>query len=209
MYKNHVKRFLDIIFALVAAPLVILVGLFVCSAIYIEDRGSIFYKAKRRGINGKVFNMYKFRSMKVNAPDLRNADNSTFNSEEDPRVTKTGKVIRKTSIDELPQVFNILNGDMSWIGPRATIPIESHTWDDLNDEQKKRLTIRPGITGYTAALYRNSISGEEKIKFDCYYVDNMNFILDFKIIFWTVKSVLLRKNLYTNNNSDIMKKEVI
>src|SRR5690554_5282152 len=106
MYKKYIKRILDIIFALCALPLLILIGLFIGPAIYLEDKGSIFYKAKRRGINGKIFEMYKFRSMKVNAPDLRNKDNSTFNSEEDPRLTKVGRIIRKLSIDELPQVLN-------------------------------------------------------------------------------------------------------
>lgn len=198
MYKRYIKRILDIVFALLVLPLVFFIGLFIGLAIYIEDKGSIFYKARRRGMNGEIFEMLKFRSMKVNAPDLRNKDNSTFNSEEDPRVTKVGRIIRKTSIDELPQVFNIIKGDMSWIGPRATIPIEGHTWSDLNNIQKKRLSIRPGLTGYTAALYRNSISKEEKRKFDCFYVDNMNFILDIKIILWTIRTVFLRKNLYTN-----------
>lgn len=198
MYRKYIKRILDVVFALLALPIVCAIGLFVSIAICIEDKGSVFYKAKRRGMNGKKFDMLKFRSMKINSPDIRNKDNSTFNSKDDPRVTKVGKIIRKTSIDELPQVFNIIKGDMSWIGPRAPIPREGHDWKDLSKLQKKRLTIRPGITGYTVALYRNSISKEEKLKHDCFYVDNMNLILDIKIIFWTIKTVLLRKNLYTN-----------
>lgn len=198
MYKKYIKRILDIIFALLALPFVMLISLFIGLAIFLEDRGGIFYKAKRRGMNGKIFNMYKFRSMKVNAPDLRNKDNSTFNSKNDPRVTKTGRILRKTSIDELPQVFNVLKGDMSWIGPRAPIPKEGYTWDDLNDLQKKRLSIRPGITGYTAALYRNSISKEKKRALDRFYIDKMNFILDVKIIFWTIRTVITGENIYTN-----------
>lgn len=198
MYKNCIKRLVDIILALIAAPFVCLVVIIFGLMIFIEDRGSIFYMAKRRGKNGKVFNMYKLRSMKVNAPDLRNDDNSTFNSADDKRVTKIGKLIRKTSIDELPQVFNVLKGDMSWIGPRASIPREGYTWDDLDEMQKKRLTVRPGITGYTASLYRNSIPRDEKQKLDCYYVDHVSFVLDVKIIFWTLQTVLLHKNLYTN-----------
>lgn len=198
MYRKYIKRFLDIIFSLLAVPIVCIIGVYVGIAIFIEDRENIIYKAKRRGLGGKVFNMYKFRSMKVNAPDFRNKDNSTYNSKNDPRVTKVGRFIRKTSIDELPQVFNIIKGDMSWIGPRASVPIEGHTWDDLAEMTKKRLTVRPGITGYTAALYRNSLSKEERQKSDCYYVDNVSFLLDLKIIFWTFKTVLLGKNLYRN-----------
>ena len=109
-----------------------------------------------------------------------------------------GRIIRKLSVDELPQVFNVLKGEMSWIGPRASIPREGYTWDDMDSWQKKRLKIRPGITGYTAALYRNSITREEKQKMDGYYVDNMSFLLDVKIVFWTAQTVLLRRNIYTN-----------
>lgn len=198
MYKKYIKRILDVIIALLFLPLVFLVGMFVCLAIYLEDKGNVFYMAKRRGMNGKVFEMYKFRSMKMNAPDIRNKDNSTYNSENDPRATKVGKIIRKTSIDELPQVLNIIKGDMSWIGPRPPIPREGYTWDDLGDAQRKRLTVRPGMTGYTAALYRNSTSKEESLKYDCFYVDNVSFILDVKIIFWTIRTVIFKENVYRN-----------
>lgn len=198
MYKNYIKRLLDIIITLMIIPIFFLISLIIIPMIYLEDKGSIFYKAKRRGLNGKIFEMYKFRSMTMNAPDLRNSDNSTFNSENDPRVTKVGKILRKTSIDELPQIINVLKGDMSWIGPRASIPREGYKWEDLDENQKKRLTVRPGITGYTASLYRNSINKLEKQKYDCYYVEHINLLLDIKIVFWTIRTVLLHKNVYTN-----------
>lgn len=198
MYKKYVKRCLDIGLALILLPFVCIFILIFTPVIYIEDRGTIFYKAKRRGLNGKVFFMYKLRSMRMNAPDIRNANNSTFNSASDPRVTKIGRILRKTSIDELPQIFNILKGDMSFIGPRAPIPKDGMSWEDLGEMQQKRLTVRPGITGYAAALYRNSIDKTEKQKLDCYYADHVSFVLDIKIIFWTLRTVLLRKNLYTN-----------
>lgn len=198
LYQKYVKRLLDIILSLIALPFVCLAIIIIGPMIYLEDRGSIFYKAKRRGKDGSIFYMYKLRSMKMNAPDLRNADNSTFNSADDPRVTKVGRIIRKLSVDELPQVFNVLKGEMSWIGPRASVPREGYTWDDMDNLRKKRLSVRPGITGYTAALYRNSISRDEKQKMDVYYVDNLSFLLDVKIIFWTAATVLLRRNIYTN-----------
>lgn len=209
MYQKYVKRILDIIISLIALPFFLISFIFVAPAIYLEDRGSIFYKAKRRGINGTIFEMYKYRSMRENAPDLRNADNSTFNSSDDPRITKVGRFLRKTSIDEIPQIINILKGDMSIIGPRASIPIDGIEWDDLNDMQKKRLTVRPGLTGYTAALYRNSIPKEEKRKWDCYYVDHLSFSMDVKIFLLTIKTVLLRKNIYTNEqqSSEELSKE--
>lgn len=200
MYKKYVKRILDIIVSLLALPFVFLAIVIFGPLIYIEDRGTIFYKAKRRGLNGKIFYMYKLRSMRMNAPDLRNKDNSTFNSSNDPRVTKVGRFLRKTSIDEVPQIINVLKGDMSLIGPRAPIPITGMEWEDLNKMQQKRLTVRPGITGYAAATYRNAIPQEEKLKWDCYYVDKVSFLLDMKIIFLTIKVVLLHKNIYTNSS---------
>lgn len=112
MYERYIKRCLDVIFAVIALPIVLVVCIIFGALIWLEDRGTIFYLAKRRGKDGTIFNMYKLRSMKVNAPDIRNKDNSTFNSADDPRVTKIGKLMRKISVDELPQVFNILKGDI-------------------------------------------------------------------------------------------------
>ena len=113
--------------------------------IYFTDKGPVFYNAKRAGKRAKPFKMFKFRSMYVNSPDLRNADGSTYNGEDDPRVTRIGKILRKTSLDELPQLLNVLLGDMSFVGPRPTLATK--TWDELDDVRKKRASIRPGITG--------------------------------------------------------------
>lgn len=198
MYKNFFKRVLDILLSLIALPFLLIVFIIFAPIIVIEDRGPVFYKAKRRGRNGKIFKMYKFRSMKTNSPDLRNKDGSTYNSSNDPRITKIGKFMRKTSIDEFPQILNVFIGDMSFIGPRAPIPKDGCEWEDLDEMRKKRLQVRPGLTGYTAALYRNSIPADEKLVKDCYYVDHVSFGLDVKIIFWTIKTVLLRRNIYTN-----------
>src|SRR5699024_5161426 len=117
MYHKF-KRLLDIFFSLLLIPLFIPILIIVGILIYKEDKGPLFYNAKRLGKDGNVFRMFKFRSMKVNAPDIRNDDGSTFNSEKDKRLTKIGGFIRKTSIDELPQIFNVLIGNMSFVGPR-------------------------------------------------------------------------------------------
>lgn len=196
IYKKYIKRFIDLILAIIALPFVLIICLIFGILIYLEDRGDIFYIAKRRGINGSIFGMYKLRSMKMNAPDIRNKDNSTFNSSNDPRVTKIGKILRKTSIDELPQIFNILKGDMSWIGPRPNNP--SKVYEDMTNVEKKRLSIRPGVTGYSQAYYRNSISQDEKLKKDVFYSENVSFLFDLKILIQTVKTVLLQKNINTN-----------
>ena len=166
--------------------------------IYLEDRGSVFYLAPRRGRYGKIFKMFKLRSMKMNAPDIRNADNSTYNSPDDPRITKIGKFIRKTSIDELPQFFNVLIGDMSFIGPRpVTIdrPLEEY-----DEKRRKRLEVRPGITGYSQAYFRNSITNEEKLEKDAVYAQHVTFLGDFKIILATINTVVFRKNIYNKKN---------
>ena len=116
MYKKYIKRFLDISGSIVLLPIMGVCFLCVSPFIYLEDKGSILYKAKRRGVNGKIFTMYKFRTMKMNAPDIRNADNSTYNAPDDPRITKVGKILRKSSIDEIPQIINVLKGDSGIIG---------------------------------------------------------------------------------------------
>ena len=198
MYKNFFKRLFDIIGALSAIPFVLLISLFVGLAIYIEDRGDIFYLASRRGRYGEIFKMFKFRSMKMNAPDIRNSDNSTYNSPDDPRITKVGRFIRKTSIDELPQFFNVLIGDMSFIGPRPVTT--DRPLEEYDEKRKIRLEVRPGITGYSQAYFRNSISNEEKLEKDAFYARNVTFGGDLKIIFATVNTVVLRKNKYNKKN---------
>ena len=121
-------------------------------------------------------------------------DNSTFNSENDPRVTKIGKLMRKISVDELPQVFNILKGDMSWIGPR---PITTERpLEEYDQKRIDRLKVKPGITGYAQAYYRNNIDQEHKLQLDAEYAKDVNFIWDVKIVFKTVETVLCRKNIY-------------
>lgn len=196
LYKKYFKRAFDFIGALILTPFILIICLIVGPFIYLEDKGSIFYRAKRRGVNGEIFEMFKFRSMKMNAPDIRNADNSTYNAPDDPRITKIGKILRKTSIDELPQIFNILIGDMSFIGPRP-ITID-RPLEDYDEKRRIRLRVRPGITGYSQAYFRNSISQEEKLQYDAEYAQNVTFIGDIKIFFKTIETVLLRKNIYIN-----------
>ena len=191
-YKT-IKRILDILLSIIGLPFVGIAMLIFGPLIWLEDKGSIFYNAPRRGYKGKVFNMYKFRSMKMNAPLLRNPDGSTYTGSDDPRVTKIGRFLRKTSVDELPQIINVLKGDMSFVGPRPTMAVGN--FDDFTPEEKKHFDVLPGITGYTQAYYRNSISQAEKFRLDAEYVDNVSFGLDVRILFKTVGSVLGAKNI--------------
>lgn len=196
IYSNYIKRLLDIIFSVILVIPVSIISLIFGILIVKEDHGPVFYLAKRRGRYGKIFNMYKLRSMKVNAPDVRNKDNSTFNSEDDPRVTHIGKIMRKTSIDELPQIYNVVKGDMSFVGPR---PITTNRpLKDYDEDMKTRLKVRPGITGHAQAYVRNSVSQEEKFRDDAEYAEHVTFSGDFKILLKTVASVFEHKNIYTN-----------
>ena len=145
---------------------------------------------------GKIFKMYKFRSMKENSQDIRNEDGSTYNGEDDPRVTKIGKLLRKTSLDETPQILNVLKGDMSIIGPRPDLPEHLEKYEE---NEIRKLEVRPGITGYNQAYYRNSVSWRERIQNDIYYIDHLNFMLDIKIIFKTIYTVVFHKGIYIEN----------
>ena len=198
MYRLIIKRLIDICLSLVCVPFFALIFIFVAPFIYLTDKGPIFYNADRLGKNGKFFKMFKFRSMRVNSPDLRNADGSTFNSSSDPRVTKIGRIIRKTSLDETPQIFNVLKGDMSIVGPRAHLTTKYFGWDSQTELQKKRLSVRPGITGYSQAYFRNAATSEEKDEQDAFYVDHISFGLDVKILIQTILSIAKHKNLYSS-----------
>lgn len=195
---RFIKRFFDVVFSIILMiPIGIVIGI---SYIFIkiEDGGSIFYMAERTGRFGKTFKMYKLRSMKENAPDIRLADGSTYNGEDDPRVTKFGKFARRTSIDELPQVINILKGDMSFIGPRPDTPMYL---DKYTDEERIVLTVRPGITGYNQAVNRNSVLTKEKLKNDIYYVEHLSIGFDIRILFMTIATVLGHKNINRTTSS--------
>lgn len=193
MYKLLFKRFFDLFFAFLLIPIVTPIILLVAVFIKMEDGGSVFYLANRLGKNQKIFKMYKLRSMKENAEDLRNEDGSTFNSENDSRLTKIGKFVRRTSIDELPQLINVLNGTMSFIGPRPDLPEHINYY---TKEEIRKLDVLPGISGFNQAYYRNSAEWKDRLKNDVYYVENISFILDFKILIKTIESVAFKKGVF-------------
>lgn len=208
MIYRFFKRLFDIILSLIALPFVLLAIIIFAPIIYLTDKGPVFYNAERLGYKGKVFKMYKLRSMKVNSPNLKAADGSTYNAEDDPRVTKIGRIMRKTSLDELPQFLNVLKGDMSFIGPRAHLTTNYKGYDLLDEPHRRRLDVRPGITGYSQAYYRNSATSEQKMKNDVYYAENISLWLDIKILFKTVFSVLKRENIYVSAQTQETKETV-
>lgn len=198
MYKKIIKRILDIIIAVCIFPIFLIVLIILSPIIFLEDRGSIFYNSNRLGKDGKIFKMYKFRTMKMNSKDIRNKDGSTFNGEKDPRVTKIGKLLRKSSIDEIPQIINVLKGDMSLIGPRPDLPEHMKMY---TEKEKRKLIVRPGITGYNQAYFRNSVEWKQRIKNDIYYIDNLTFLMDVKVFFKTLLTVIKKDNVYINSDN--------
>lgn len=197
MYKFSLKRVIDILIGLFALPFVLLIIICCAPFIYLYDRGPVFYNATRAGKGYIPFKMFKLRSMHVNSPNLKNSDGSTFNSDNDPRVTSIGKIMRKTSLDEFPQFLNVLMGDMSFIGPRPKLYNAAKRLDLMDDDHRKSYMVKPGITGYAQAYYRNSITQEEKYHWDAYYAENLSFWMDVKIVFHTFYSVIARKNINT------------
>lgn len=186
MYKSF-KRFLDILVSLlsliVLSPLMLITAL----AIKLDSKGSVIFKQERLGLGGRVFLIYKFRSMCENAEHM---GTGVYSGDDDMRVTKVGKILRATSIDELPQLVNILKGEMSFIGPRP--PLTYHPWDisEYTDEQLRMFEVRPGITGWAQINGRKDVEWHKRIELNCWYVDNISLILDVKILFITVFKVL-------------------
>lgn len=189
MYNRYIKRSLDIILSLIAilvlSPILLLVALLV----RIKLGSPILFKQKRPGLNEKIFIMYKFRTM----TDER--DDNGLLLPDSVRLTRIGKFLRSTSLDELPELFNILKGDMSFVGPR---PLLVEYLPLYNEDQKRRHEVRPGLSGWAQVNGRNSISWEEKFKFDVEYVEKVSFLFDIIILLLTIKKVFLREGI----NSD-------
>ncbi|MGG3192388.1 sugar transferase [Priestia aryabhattai] len=202
MYQNYLKRLLDLLIGLIALPFFLIIYVVFGVLIKLEDKGPILYKAERIGKNRKSFKMYKFRSMKVNAPILLNKDGSTYNNQNDPRVTRIGKFMRETSIDEIPQIINVIKGEMSIVGPRASL---ISALDTFQEDEMCKMDVRPGITGYTQAYYRNGLSNRAKRLKDSWYAKNENILLDIKILFKTFITVFKKEGLYTD--SKLIKQE--
>lgn len=196
LYKFF-KRLFDIVASLLILTVFSPLMLAVCIAVKISDDGHILFKQKRPGKNGKIFTVYKFRTMKEKLTDENGNPLSDME-----RMTALGSFLRKTSIDELPQFVNVLKGEMSFIGPR---PLLCEYLPLYSKEQMRRHDVRPGITGWAQVNGRNAISWEEKFAYDVYYVDNMSLSLDLKIIFMTVKNVLTHSGINSSEANTMEK----
>ena len=189
------KRGFDFGSSLIACTLLLPVWLVIAIAIKIDSKGPVFFKQERRTKNGRIFRMLKFRSMIVNA---ENIGTGLFSYENDPRITRVGRFLRNTSLDELPQLLNVLVGDISIVGPRPCVKYELGDFDTLNKKYKKRFQVKGGITGLAQAKGRNENSWEEKVTLDNEYIDRFEkegIFLDFKIIWWTILGVFASKNI--------------
>ena len=186
MYKHFFKRFFDIVFSFLGLIIVALPMLIIAIAIKIDSKGPVIFKQERLGKNGKVFKILKFRSMCVGAEQT---GSGVYSGKGDARVTKVGKLLRKTSLDEIPQLLSVLKGDMSFIGPRP--PLTYHPWplEDYTDEQKRMFDVRPGITGWAQINGRKDVEWNKRIKLNVWYVDHVSIWLDIRILFKTVFKV--------------------
>lgn len=186
MYKKYFKRFFDLLSSLIGllvlSPILFIVTIMLC---FVNQFKPFFYQ-KRPGKNGKIFSIIKFKTMN----DKKDTQGNFLSDAE--RLTSIGTFIRNTSFDEIPQLFNVIKGDLSIIGPR---PLRTFYLPLYSEEQKKRHDVRPGITGWAQVNGRNAISWEQKFKYDIWYVENMSFLLDFKIVFLTIKKIFMREGI--------------
>lgn len=196
MYK-HIKRIMDLLTAVLLA--IVLSPLMLLSAILIAANrdGPVLFKQKRPGKNGKIFTVYKFRTMSTKLCDKNGRELSDFE-----RMTKIGRILRKTSVDELPQLFNIIKGDMSFIGPR---PLLIEYLDLYSPEQMRRHDVLPGISGWAQVNGRNTLTWDEKFSYDIYYVDHYGFLMDMKIFFKTIQNVIRQDGINSGKENTMEK----
>lgn len=201
------KRLIDIIFSTLLILFLIPVWIIVSFLIKMDSKGPVLFKQNRRTRDGKVFKMLKFRTMVVNAEKM---EVGLFNFKNDPRVTKVGRFLRNTSIDELPQLFNILKGEMSVVGPRPCVEYELGDFETLNKKYKKRFQVKAGLTGWAQVKGRNDLSWNDKVEYDNEYIDIFNkkgIFIDIYIILASVIKVFKKENVYEVKNDESMTDE--
>lgn len=187
MYKHFIKRLLDIVLSVLGIVICCIPMLIIAIAIKIDSPGPVIFKQKRLGYKGKVYEIWKFRSMCVGAEQT---GSGVYSGKGDARVTRVGNILRKTSLDELPQFFNTLVGSMSFVGPRPPMTYHPWSWEEYTDEQRRMFDVRPGITGWAQVNGRKGVEWNRRIEMNVWYVDHMSFWLDLKIMWLTVWKVI-------------------
>jgi len=195
MWQSILKRGLDIIVSGVALFLLGPILLLIALAIRLDSPGPALFRQKRLGKGGASFEIYKFRTMLVGAPDLRNPDGSTQQPADDPRLTRVGRILRQASLDELPQLINVLRGEMSLVGPR---PDQVDQLNYYTPEERRKLAVKPGITGLAQVSGRNAITWEQRKRLDLDYVERASLGLDLRILLKTLPTVLLQRGVFTS-----------
>lgn len=193
MYKKVVKRLFDILLIVFFILPLFFIIIVISIIIMFDSKGGIFFKQERLGKGGEVFKIYKFRTMIKNAEKI---GTGIYTSNGDPRITKVGNLLRKTSLDELPQIINIIKGEMSFVGPRPPVPYHPYKIEDYDSVKVLRFDMNPGVTGMAQAYGRNTLTWDERIEYDVQYVKNVSFLLDCKIIIKTILSVIRKENIY-------------
>lgn len=192
MYKFILKQIIDLFVALIGLFLLSPILLIILIGLFIANKGNPLFIQSRPGKNGKLFNIIKFKTMNDNK------DNKGILLKDEMRLTPVGKFVRKISLDEIPQLINVIKGDMSIIGPRPLLPEYLSLY---NEDQKQRHDVKPGITGWAQVNGRNAISWQQKFNYDVYYVNNLSFLLDCKIIYLTIKKVFKREGITAENSA--------
>ena len=187
MYKSVVKRIIDIVLSFIGIMFCSVPMAIIAIAVKLDSSGPVVFKQERIGYTGKVYNILKFRTMCVGAEQM---GSGVYSGKNDSRITRVGNVLRKTSLDEIPQLFNVLKGDLSFVGPRP--PLTYHPWpiEQYTKEQFKMFDVRPGITGWAQVNGRKGVEWNHRIELNVWYVDNVSFLLDLKIMWLTVWKVL-------------------
>lgn len=198
IYKKYIKRILDIIFSSLLLLLFMPFFLIIAFFIKIDSQGPAIFVQERLTLAGRVFHMYKFRTMIVNAEEQ---GTGVYSFKHDPRITKVGAILRKLSLDELPQLINILRGDMSFVGPRPILTYHPCRYEEYNEEEKKVFTVRPGITGWAQVNGRNSMDWIRRFEMNEWYVEHISFSLDVKIVIRTFIQVLSAKEIVINEET--------
>lgn len=205
MYKHFIKRLLDIVLSVLGIVICCIPMLIIAIAIKIDSPGPVIFKQKRLGYKGKVYEIWKFRSMCVGAEQT---GSGVYSGKGDARVTRVGNILRKTSLDELPQFFNTLVGSMSFVGPRPPMTYHPWSWEEYTDEQRRMFDVRPGITGWAQVNGRKGVEWHRRIEMNVWYVDHVSFWLDLKIIWLTAWKVVSNAD-NENTGATVIKRETV